>query len=389
VISSSGYDRWTSRRWRALAACLVGIAGFAAAPTASANGTGQPSAAEIQRALDDVVTAGAPGALALVRSGDRTLRLTSGYGNLAPQTPIRVSDRTRIGGLSKSFTATVVLQLVGERRLALDDTLERWLPGVISNGAAITVRQLLNHTSGIYDYAGDPTVLAPYLSGDLTHIFDPQFGVQVAAAHGPLFPPGSALAYSNTNTLLLAMIVERVTGNSFPSELRRRIVKPLGLRDTSYPMSSEIGGSHVHGYLIFEEGPFDVTPWSPTLFGAGGAILSNVDDVADFYRALLRKRLVSQRLLKAMKTIDPAATGGVPDAGILGGGWGLGLLREEFPCGEAWGHDSETPGYMTAAWNSKNGNHQVVVVVNSSFSHDEPVSEAMRAVLTTAYCGRR
>jgi D-alanyl-D-alanine carboxypeptidase len=90
-----------------------------------------------------------------------------------------------------------------------------------------------------------------------------------------------------------------------------------------------------------------------------------------------------------MRTIDPAATGGVPDAGILGGGWGLGLLREEFPCGEAWGHDSETPGYMTAAWNSRHGDRQVVVVVNSHHTHDEPVSEAMRALLVTAYCGVR
>jgi hypothetical protein len=90
-----------------------------------------------------------------------------------------------------------------------------------------------------------------------------------------------------------------------------------------------------------------------------------------------------------MQTIDPAATGGVPDAGILGGGWGLGLLRERFPCGTAWGHDSETPGYMTAAWNSKDGNRQVVVVVNDHFfDHDQPDARAMRQLLATAYCGR-
>ena len=104
--------------------------------------------------------------------------------------------------------------------------------------------------------------------------------------------------------------------------------------------------------------------------------------------ALLQGSLLSDELLASMMTIDPVATGGVPDAGILGGGWGLGLLREEFPCGVAWGHDSETPGYMTAAWNSEDGQRQVVVIVNSHFfDHDQPVSEAMRNLLVTAYCG--
>src|SRR5262245_48472859 len=102
---------------------------------------------------------------------------------------MRVADRSRVGGVTKSFTATVVLQLVAEGKLSLDDTVERRLPGVIPNGGAISVRQLLNHTSGIYDYAGDDAYLAPYQQGDLTHVFDPLTGVQIAAAHGPLFAP--------------------------------------------------------------------------------------------------------------------------------------------------------------------------------------------------------
>jgi D-alanyl-D-alanine carboxypeptidase len=300
-----------------------------------------------------------------------------------------VADRTRIGGLTKSFTATVVLQLAGEKKLALGDTVEKWLPGVISNGSAISIRQLLNHTSGIYNYSADESVLAPYLQGNLTQVFDPLTGVQVAAAHGPVFAPGTQLLYSNTNSLLLAMIVEKATGKSFASELRTRIFKPLALRNTSYATSSEIAGTHTHGYIRLEDGPYDVTAWSPTLFGASGAILSNASDVARFYRALLQGRLLSPKLLKAMQTIDPVATGGIPDAGSLGGGWGLGLLREKFPCGMAWGHDSETPGYMTAAWNSKDGNRQVFVVVNDHFfEHDQPSAVAMRKVLATAYCGR-
>lgn len=384
-------------RWMVVIA-LATAASLAAAPAISASAepasalssTGHPPPG-VQAALDQVVAAGAPGAIALVRVGDRTYRFSSGYGNLAPLTPIRTGDRSRIGGLTKSYTATVVLQLVGKRVLRLDDTVEEWLPGVFPNGDGITIRQLLNHTSGIFDYIQDDRVFAPYLAGDLTLPFDPREGVRIAAEHDPLFAPGAGWAYSNTNYLLLAMIVEAATGNSIGSELRNRIFKPLGLDHTSYPTTSEIRGSYIHGYwVLFEPEPTDFTPLSPTLLGASGAILASADDVARFYRALLRGHLLKPGLLTAMQTIDPVATDppGAIDAGFPGGGWGLGLLRETFPCGDAWGHDSEIPGYTTAAWNSKDGTRQVVVVVNmDGFPHDHPVPQAMRNVLLKAYCG--
>lgn len=387
MTSADHHGSIGGRGRRMLVACLAGVAAVAClgAPAFAAGGATQRTA-RLQQALDQVVAAGAPGAVVLVRNGARTTRLSSGFGDLAALTPTRVADRFRIGGVTKSFTATVVLQLVGEKKLALDDTVEQWLPSVISNGDAISIRQLLNHTSGIYNYTSDPAYLAPYQGGDLTYVFDPRTGVQIAADHGPLFAPGSQLSYSNTNYILLGMIVEAATGNPIASELQARLFEPLRLRDTSFPTLSEIDGPHMHGYVFLDEGPFDVTPWSPSGAGAAGAIVSNADDVARFYRALLRGRLLPRALLKSMQTIDPVATGGVPDAGILGGGWGLGLLRESFPCGEAWGHDAENPGYMTAAWNTKNGTRQVVVVVNSNYSHDEPVSRAMRELLATAYC---
>jgi D-alanyl-D-alanine carboxypeptidase len=384
-MTSSDHNR---ARRRLTLACLAGFASVACFATpAFADGGASQRPAVLQRALDRVVAAGAPGAVVLVRDGNRTIRLSSGLGNLAPETPMRAEDRSRIGGVTKSFTATVVLQLVDEGKLALRDTIDEWLPGVIPNGDAISIRQLLNHTSGVYDYAGDPAVLAPYMNGDLTHVFDPLTGVQIAADHGPLFAPGSQLSYSNTNYILLAMIVEAITGNTIATELQTRLFQPLRLSNSSFQTFSDIDGPHTHGYMLLDDGPFDVTPWSPSGWGAAGAILSNADDVARFYRALLHGRLLSTGQLKAMRTIDPAATGGVPDAGILGGGWGLGLLREQFPCGEAWGHDAENPGYMTAAWNNKHGTRQVVVIVNSHATHDEPVSRAMREVLATAYCG--
>lgn len=385
----------TAALWRVrliVVITLAGVVSVATAAVAPAHGRTGPLPA-VQRALDEVVAAGAPGAIALVRVGDKAFRLSSGHGNLDPMTPIRVRDLSRIGGVTKSFTATVVLQLVGEGEIALDDTVERWLPGAISNGDAISVRQLLNHTSGIFDYVQDPRVLGPYFEdfpNNLTLIFDPREGVRIAAEHGPIYAPGTGWNYSNTNTLLLAMIVEAATGNSFGSELEARIFKPLQLGHTSYPTDSRINGPYIHGYLPFDGMLLDFTALSPTLFGASGGILSNAHDVARFYRALLRGRLLEPELLEAMQTIDPVATDppGPPDAGIIGGGWGLGLLRETFPCGDAWGHDAENPGYMTAAWSSEDATRQVVVIVNSNVSHDEPVAAAMRNVLVKAYCGR-
>ena len=122
-------------------------------------------------------------------------------------------------------------------------------------------------------------------------------------------PSRAAWSYSNTNYALLAMIVKASTGKTIDAELQARLFAPLRLRSTSFPTLSEIDGSHTHGYVFLDSGPFDVTPWSPSASGAAGAIVSNVDDLARFYRALLDGQLLPRTLLKSMRTIDPTATG--------------------------------------------------------------------------------
>src|SRR5205823_5799396 len=139
------------------AAALSALA--AGGPIATAS-PGAPTNHRLQRALDAVVAAGVPGAVLLLRQGGRTIRLTSGYGNLKPPTKMRADDRFRVGSITKTLVATVALQLVGERKLSLADTVERWLPGVVPNGGRITVRELLNHTSGLFDFGGDRQFVA-------------------------------------------------------------------------------------------------------------------------------------------------------------------------------------------------------------------------------------
>ena len=162
--------------------------------------------AALQKQLDGVVEAGAPGVVGLVRTGERNWQGASGLGDLRGNRPARAGDRFRIGSVTKSFVATVMLQLVGEGRLRLDDNLERWLPGLVPGGEKITARQLLNHTSGLYNYTDDLP--------EPPRRFRPRELVAIATGHKPLFAPGTQFSYSNTNYILAGMLVERVTGQA-------------------------------------------------------------------------------------------------------------------------------------------------------------------------------
>ena len=289
---------------------------------------------ELQRALDNLVAAGVPGAVLLVREGDRTIRLTSGNGNLKPRTPVRATDRFRVGSITKAFVATVVLQLVGEKKLRLTDTVERWLPGVVPNGERITVRHLLNHTSGLFDYGGDRKWLEAAYRNPM-RLWAPREIVAVATTHKPHFAPGAGWSYSNTNYFVVGLIVEAATGRKLESELRRRIFVPLRLRATSLDTVPRIAGSHAHGYFV---GPLeDVTVGSPSYVWAAGALVSTADDVARFFRALLGGRLLRPDLLRAMETT-------VADA--PGFSYGLGLQKVKTPCGVSWGHSGGSPGVL-------------------------------------------
>jgi D-alanyl-D-alanine carboxypeptidase len=369
---------------------LLGVVAVVAAAAVSA--APEPSTArelELQRALDGLVAAGVPGAVLLVREGDGTIRLTSGYGNLKPRTPMRATDRFRVGSITKAFVATVVLQLVGERKLRLTDTVERWLPGVVPNGKRITVRHLLNHTSGLFDYGGDRKWLAAAYRDPMRR-WTPREIVAVATAHKPHFAPGAGWSYSNTNYFVVGLIVEAATGHKLESELRRRIYTPLRLRATSLDTVPRIVGPHAHGYFLR---PLeDVTVGSPSYVWAAGALVSTADDIARFFRALLGGRLLRPNLLRAMETTLSMGPG------APGWRYGLGLQKLPSPCGPQWGHTGGSPGYSVDARNSKDGRRQVIVLVNGtaplapslqnfrSFDIPKRAGPAFERLLETASC---
>ena len=369
----------------AILACLAAAVLAAAAAPAQPTTTTGSQATGLQKDVNALVAAGAPGAILLVQDGNRTVRYTAGLGNVAPKTPMRANNHFKIASLTKTYTATVVLQLVGEGKLSLDDTVQRRLPGVVPNGNKITIRKLLNHTSGLADFEGNPRYLKPYLSGNFAYHWTPRQLVNMGVALKPLHAPGARSSYSNTNYVIAQLIVEKITGKTIGAELKRRIFQPLSLRQTSYPTKPGLPSPYAHGYKLLGKPPAtDVTGLSPSLAPGSGAIISTVDDVADFYRALLSGRLLKPNELRAMKTTVSYDTGKVVTAGP---GMGLSIGRPPIPCGVAWTHGGELPGYEVVAISSGDGRRQVVLMANQDRSTMPKRAVALYDKLVVkAYC---
>ncbi|MGW4894939.1 serine hydrolase [Kitasatospora sp. NPDC004240] len=347
-------------------------------------------------ALDAAVRAvveqgGASAALALVREDGRTVwKGAAGRADLRTGAPATADGRFRIGSVTKTFVATVVLQLVAEHRIGLDDPIERHLPGTVPGGGAITVRQLLNHTSGLYNYLedpafdflagpqGDPAVVQRWLTSGRWTTYRPQQLVDIAFRHDPYFAPGQGWRYSNTNYVLVGMLIEKVTGRGWAEEVERRIIRPLGLRSTSMPTTSPfVPGPHAHGYFKTAAGPADVTLLNPSMADAAGAGISTTADLARFDAALLGGRLLGPAELAEMKrTVDSG----------FGIDYGLGLMKVVLPCGEFWGHGGGIPGYGTTLLGD--GRRQFAASYNPYDESDpEAAGRAVDALTVAGLCG--
>jgi D-alanyl-D-alanine carboxypeptidase len=343
--------------------------------------TSRPTA-KLQQAMDGLVAAGVPGVVAVVRDGNRTISLTSGVSDLKSKAPIRATDRYRIASITKTFVATVVLQLAGEGKLSLDDSVQRWLPGLVPNGRKIMIRHLLGHRSGLYDFTQDPRVTKPYFSGNFAYYWAPRKLVKISVQHKPATAPGAAFLYSATDYVLAGLIIQKATGKALAAELAQRIFKPLGLRQTTFDVSGQIAGAHSSGYYVLPNGQLqDVTGLSPSWYWGAGNIVSTANDVTRFYRALFSGRLLNPSLLREMVTTAPDQRGHL---------WGLGIDTSRLSCGRYWGHDGAAPGYDTIAYSTRDGRHQAVVYANSLTLNDQVGSpkaqKAWSRVVDAAYC---
>jgi D-alanyl-D-alanine carboxypeptidase len=346
-------------------------------------GPTSPRTAQLHADVDALVAAGAPGAVLVVRSGKGTIGLAGGLADVAHKRPMHSGDRFRIASLTKSYVATVILQLVGEGKLSLDDSVEHRLPGAVPNGDEITIRQLLGHTSGLFSFENDPRIVKPYLKGDFGYRWAPRKLVQIAVSHKPLFAPGKGYAYSNTDYIVAGLIVESVTGHTLGRELTRRIFQPLRLRATTFDTTARIAGPYAHGYYVFAKPPAtDVSGVTPYPWAAG-AMVSSGADILSFYRALLSGRLIEPQLLESMKTTVPEGR----RTDIPGSRYGLGLERFPTSCGTAWGHNGAIAGYLVFAFTSNDGRRQAVLMVNEDGSTlPKRASTHFFTTIDKAYC---
>jgi D-alanyl-D-alanine carboxypeptidase len=333
---------------------------------ASAAGAPPPT---LQSVAQQLVQAGAPGAIAVVRTPRSTIRVAYGLARLEPPSRMRVTDRYRVGSVTKSFVATVVLQLAAEHRLRLSDSVERWLPGLLPNGRAITIRELLSHTSGVFDYTADQGYFKARVARP-RQVWSPRRLIAIAAGHRPRFRPGTDWAYSNTNYVLLGLVVEAVTRSTLGEQLRARVFQPLGLHSTSYPTGAAVPGRMAHGYLgpfpgvpIPAGGMIDVTRVAPNAWG-GGQIVSDVDDLMRFYAALLGGRLLPRPQLAAMRTVVAGTHRRLGVTVRFRAPYGLGLSIENVSCGTAYGHSGDIPGYRTVVWASADGRRVAAIMAN-------------------------
>ncbi|MEU7579875.1 serine hydrolase domain-containing protein [Streptomyces sp. NPDC041068] len=351
----------------------------------STDSTGHP---RLRRLLHRLTTVdGAPGALAEVRHRRGSAVLTSGVADVKSRAPVHRDSRFRIGSMTKPFVATVMLQLVGERRVALDAPVERYLPGVVrghgNDGRRITVRQLLQHTSGVPDFL-DHLRPQDIVNDPLAH-HDARDLVDIALTHPSNFEPGTDWRYSSTGYLPAGMIIEKVTGHPYGEEIQRRIIKPLGLRETSVPGdTTRIPRPHPRGYVRpGKDAPFrDITAINPSAGGASGELISSGTDLNRFLDALVRGELLRPAQRREMMKTQPT---GNPD----GRAYGLGLESRPLPCGGLyWGHTGDFLGFETAGGATVDG-RQTTVMVNLGPGSTDAQSDDIEAAVQTGLCKGR
>ena len=305
----------------------LALAAFPTAPVTAAAPQADPSISELQQALDQLVEDGAPGALLYTYDHGRVTELQSGVADIAAGTPMSAQDHYRIGSLTKTYVSTAVLDLVAEHRIRLKDPVKRYLPGFLNGGPRVTIRQLLNHTSGSVRVQRRPARPGALPEGRprarldapaaRAHRADPRLGVG-ARRRVPLLqhqlPAGRAAG------------ADRDRAPAWPTCSSHRVFAPAHLEATTFTTSTTLPAPAAHGYFAFSGGePTDITGLYPYPW-ASGATVSTAPDVARFYRSLLSGDLLPSRLMSAMETtVDASAEEGA------GTSYGLGLERFSTP----------------------------------------------------------
>ncbi|MCX4823462.1 beta-lactamase family protein [Streptomyces sp. NBC_01142] len=357
-------------------------AGGRAPAIARAEGAPAPDLAALRQVLRTAVAKGAPGAMARIDDHGTVHRIAEGVADRGTGRAISTEDRFRAGSVTKSFSSVVLLQLVEEGSVDLDAPVNTYLPGLLPDDR-ITVRHLLSHRSGLYDYTDDMFAqTVPGFESVRNKVFTFQELLDLSLAHPPTGVPGTAYRYSNTNFVVVGQLIEKVTGRSVHDEYRDRIIEPLKLRDTSYVHpGTALPGRHTKGYLRPDEAGaplVDSTRQTASWAQSAGAMISSTRDLDTFFSALLRGRLLPAGLLTQMRQWAPVNSTQ---------GYGLGLRRRDLSCGvSVQGHTGTVQGYYTYSFTSENGMRSITAVANTSNNTD--VLNVMSGTLEAAFCGK-
>jgi D-alanyl-D-alanine carboxypeptidase len=338
---------------------VAAILTLAGAQAASAKRFDARTRAQLNQALTQTMQANwSPGVIVGVWEGNRAWTATRGLTARGGGGRPTFADHTRVGSVTKTFTGTLILQLVDQGKLSLDDTIDRWFP-TFPNASNITVRMLGTMASGINSYTLDPTVANTYLSAPTT-AWTPTQLIDAAASLPPTFPPGQGFQYSNSNFVMLGQIVEQVTGKPFAQALNEMILRPLKLRNTSYPADAALPKPTWQSYTAQGSTDGNVltsTNWSPTFASTAGQMISALDDLRVWTRALGRGTLLKPATQAVRLQGNPysAADGREYDFAI---GNDHGWLA----------HDGQIPGYNTQIAYLPKLDATIVVMANSDIA---------------------
>ncbi len=339
-------------------ACVSNIADVIAAPSAPAMATAPLPAtlsAKLQAALEaSFKQAAAPGAIVGVRTPEGTWQAAIGKADPAKGTPMAIGMHTRIGSLTKTFVGTMILQLVEDGKLSLDDPIAKYVAGV-PNGDRISILQLADMTSGVASYTRSAKFTDKYFADPET-VFKPSDLLAAAISESPLFEPGAAFDYSNTNFILLGMVIEKVTGKSIGTMFKERILDPLKLANTSWPGESPdlpapyADGLTLQGDTAKPDAPANATHWNPAWGWTAGEMISDLDDLLTYGHALVTGQGLLDASLQTRRLTFPGPAG-----------YGIAI-----GCIDGWvGHTGTLPGYETTLYFDTRSGTTVVVQANS------------------------
>ncbi|MFD1147511.1 serine hydrolase domain-containing protein [Saccharothrix hoggarensis] len=351
------------RGTRAVAvAAVVGLAtavvgGTAVAEPGAGAGHDRIDRQAVQRALDEMARTGAQGVQIRVTDGRHQFTARAGTARVDSPRPVPTDGRFRVGSITKTFVSTVVLQLAGEGRVELDAPVGRYLPGLLPHGDRITVRQVLQHTSGLYNYTAALPLDPDDFEGIRYRTWAPAELVALATARPLDFEPGTSWRYSNTNYVVAGLLVEKVTGRPYGDAVHQRVIRPLGLSGTSVPGTrTAIPGPHAHGYVRAAGQVVDITEINPSIAYAAGEMISTTADLDRFADALLDGRLLRPEQRAELTSVLPHTAG-----------YGLGIEATELPCGvKVWGHGGGIPGYSSVVLSTEDTKTRLTASMTSA-----------------------